>query len=144
MTQPAPNFGTTLWTGPNAFGEIDIDPTGRVATGLDVLAQRLVLRQTTPLGSVIDAPNDCFDITDWLSANMTDAQVAQLRGTIQAELVKDEQVLAVLVSVTYTPANSTLIVTESVQTSSGPFSLTLTVTPGNVQALVGRITGAGQ
>lgn len=143
MMQPAPNFGVTLWTGANNFGEIDIDPTGLLATGINVLAQRLVLRQTTPLGSVVDCPNDCFDINDWLSANMTDGQIAQLPSQIQSELMKDQEVLAVTVSVTYTPQNSTLVVVENIQSALGPFSLTLTVTPGNVSALVAQITGAG-
>ena len=141
MTQPAPNFGTTIWTGANAFGEIDIDPTGLVATGVQVLAQRLVLRQTTPLGSVVDCPNDCFDINDWISSNMTDGQLAQLPGTIQAEIVKDQQVLAAVVSIEYTPKNSTLVVVENIQSAFGPFSLTLNVTPSQVSYVVGQITG---
>jgi hypothetical protein len=141
MTQPEPKFGSTLWTGPNAWGNIDVDPTGRQATGIDVLAQRLVLRQTTPLGSVVDAPNDCFDINDWLSTNMTDGQISQLPSQIQSELIKDQQVLAVVVSVQYTPQNATLTVVENIQSAFGPFSLTLNVGPGQVSYVVGQITG---
>ena len=141
MTQPAPNFGTTIWTGPNAYGEIDVDPTGLVATGIQVLAQRLVLRQTTPLGSVVDCPNDCFDVHDWISSGQTDGQLAQLPSTIQAELLKDQQVLAVVVQVTYTPQNATLRVVENIQSAFGPFSLTLNVGPGQVSYVVGQITG---
>ena len=141
MTQPAPNFGSTIWTGTNAWGEIDVDPTGLVATGINVLAQRLVLRQTTPLGSVVDCPNDCFDINDWISAGMTDGQIAQLPATIRSELIKDQQVLACVVQVTYTPQNATLVVVEKIQSALGPFSLTLNVTPGQVSYVVGQITG---
>ena len=143
MSNTAPNFGSTLWTGTNAWGDIDVDPTGLQATGINVLAQRLVLRQTTPLGSVVDAPNDCFDINDWLSANMTDGQIAQLPSQIQSELLKDQEVLAVAVSATFIPNSSSLTVVENIQSALGPFSLTIIVTPGNVQALVGQITGAG-
>jgi len=143
MSNTAPNFGTTLWTGTNSFGEIDVDPTGMQATGINVLAQRLVLRQTTPLGSVVDAPNDCFDVNGWISANMTDGQIAQLPSQIQSELIKDQEVLAATVSVTYIPQTSTLTVVENIQSALGPFSLTITVTPGNVQTLVGQITGTG-
>lgn len=144
MTKPAPNFGSTLWTGTNIYGEIDIDPTGRVANGRDVLSQRIILRQTTPFGSVIDSPNDCFDVDDWLSGNMTDGQIAQLPAQIQTELLKDQEVLSVQVTVSYTPATSTLKIVENIVSAYGPFSLTLIVTPGNVDTLVGQILGPTQ
>ena len=142
MTQPAPAFGSTLAMNTNLNGEWDCDPTGRMATGRDVLAQRLVSRQLTTLGSVIDCPNDCFDINDWLSANMTDGQVAQLPGQIHTELLKDQEVQSLTVTVNYNPATSTLVLTENIISGYGPFSLTITVTPGNVAALVGTIQGS--
>lgn len=144
MTQPAPAFGSTLAMCTNLNGEWDCDPTGRMATGRDVLSQRLINRQTTPLGSVIDSPNDCFDVSDWLSANMTDGQVAQLPGQIHTELLKDQEVQSLTVTVNYNPATSTLILTENIISGYGPFSLTITVTPGNVSALVGQIVGPTQ
>ena len=144
MTQPAPAFGSTLAICTNLNGEWDCDPTGRMATGRDVLSQRLINRQTTPLGSVIDSPNDCFDVSDWLSANMTDGQVAQLPGQIHTELLKDQEVQSLTVTVNYNPATSTLILTENIISGYGPFSLTITVTPGNVSALVGQIVGPTQ
>lgn len=144
MTQPAPAFGSTLAMCTNLNGEWDCDPTGRMATGRDVLSQRLINRQTTPLGSVIDSPNDCFDVSDWLSASMTDGQVAQLPGQIHTELLKDQEVQSLTVTVNYNPATSTLILTENIISGYGPFSLTITVTPGNVSALVGQIVGPTQ
>ena len=144
MTQPAPAFGSTLAMCTNLNGEWDCDPTGRMATGRDVLSQRIINRQTTPLGSVIDSPNDCFDVSDWLSANMTDGQVAQLPGQIHTELLKDQEVQSLTVTVNYNPATSTLILTENIISGYGPFSLTITVTPGNVSALVGQIVGPTQ
>ncbi len=144
MTQSAPAFGSTLAMCTNLNGEWDCDPTGRMATGRDVLSQRLINRQTTPLGSVIDSPNDCFDVSDWLSANMTDGQVAQLPGQIHTELLKDQEVQSLTVTVNYNPATSTLILTENIISGYGPFSLTITVTPGNVSALVGQIVGPTQ
>ena len=144
MTQPAPAFGSTLAMCTTLNGEWDCDPTGRMATGRDVLSQRLINRQTTPLGSVIDSPNDCFDVSDWLSANMTDGQVAQLPGQIHTELLKDQEVRSLTVTVNYNPATSTLILTENIISGYGPFSLTITVTPGNVSALVGQIVGPTQ
>ncbi len=144
MTQSAPAFGSTLAMCTNLNGEWDCDPTGRMATGRDVLSQRLINRHTTPLGSVSDSPNDCFDVSDWLSANMTDGQVAQLPGQIHTELLKDQEVQSLTVTVNYNPATSTLILTENIISGYGPFSLTITVTPGNVSALVGQIVGPTQ
>lgn len=141
MTQPASAYGVTLWTGVNQFGQLDVDPTGVLVTGINLVAQRLVLRQTTPLGSCADAPNDCFDLRDWLSSGMTDAQVAQLPGQVQAELQKDAAVQSASVSLTFTPSTSTLVLTENVQSAAGPFALVLTVTPSQVTFVVSQITG---
>jgi len=137
-------FGSTLWTGTNFQGVIDIDPTGQLVTGRTVLAQRLVLRQTTPLGSVFDSPNDCFDVDDWLSNNQTDTQLTALATTIQQQLLRDQEVQGAVVQLTFVPETSTLTVVEQIQSGQGPFSLTLTITPSGVTALVGQITGPGQ
>ena len=141
VTAPASAYGVTLWTGVNQFGRLDVDPSGLTVTGLLLVAQRLVLRQTTPLDSCADAPNDCFDLRDWLSCGMTDTQVAQLPGLVQNELQKDVAVQSASVSLVFTPSTATLILTENVQTAQGPFSLVLTVTPSQVSFLVNQITG---
>lgn len=141
MTQPASPYGVTLWTGVNQFGQLDVDATGLLVTGVQLVAQRLVLRQTTPQDSCADAPNDCFDVRDWLSSGMTDAQVAQLPAQVQSEIQKDQAVQSASVSVMLTPSTATLILTESVQSAAGPFTLTLTVTPSQVSFLVSQITG---
>ena len=141
MTQPASPYGVTLWTGVNQFGQLDVDATGLLVTGVQLVAQRLVLRQTTPQGSCADAPNDCFDVRDWASSGLTDVQVAMLPGQVQAELQKDQAVQSAQVSVAFTPSTATLVLTESVQSAAGPFSLVLTVTPSQVSFVVGQITG---
>ena len=102
MTQPASPYGVTLWTGVNQFGQLDVDATGLLVTGVQLVAQRLVLRQTTPQDSCADAPNDCFDVRDWLSSGMTDAQVAQWQCEAVALFVcaTDTDVVAQPASVT--------------------------------------------
>jgi hypothetical protein len=136
MTQPNP-FGNALWTGTNSMGQIDMDPAIRRVTGRDVLSQSLVRRQTTPLGSVVDSPNDCFDIRDWLSLEQTPAQIAQLQHVIQQELLKDQRVYACTAIVTY--SGSMLTVVETIQSSYGPFTLTLSVSQVTLSVLVGNM-----
>ena len=128
-------FGRDLMTVVDAHGNVDLTPGMLESTGRAVLAQSLVRRQTTPRGSVIDAPNDCFDVRDWLSDGFSDKRISQLRGTIRAELMKDARVLDVKVTVTYDTAAKKLTIREDVESSDGPFSLTLTVTSLTIELL---------
>jgi hypothetical protein len=134
MTQPDP-FGVDFWIGPNASGQMDFDTTMRTVTGRDLLSQSLLCRQTTPTGSVIDNPQDCFDVRDWVSEGMTQAQLAALSQTITNELLKDQRVLDVQVKVAFNFATSRLDITEAFQSSYGPFTLTLSVSNVTVQLL---------
>ncbi len=131
MTQPASviNYGTDLASVPNpdANGQIDLTSDMAETSGLSVLAQSIVRRQTTPHGSVIDCPNDCIDVRDFLSAGMTPVQLQAIPATIKNELLRDERVLSVNVQVTYTPGNNSLKIVETIFSSAGPFRLTLDV-----------------
>src|SRR5271154_1730693 len=73
-------------------GVLDFLPTMGLATGRTLLQQSLICRQTTPTGSVVDCPNDCFDVRDWISEGMTAQQLAQIGTTISNELMKDQRV----------------------------------------------------
>jgi hypothetical protein len=146
MTQPstgyvapgsAPNpYGIEFWLGfiPGPGSTvIDADPTMRVATGRQLLVQSLLCRQTTPVGSVIDCPNDCLDIRDSLSDGMTAADIMALASTVQNELQKDQRVISATVTGTF--MNSTLTLVESIQSGYGPFQLVLSVSGVTVQLL---------
>ncbi len=128
MTTPNP-YGRDLGTFPNALanGVIDLDLGMTEVTGRDILSQSLVRRQTTPNGSVIDCPNDCIDIRGWLSDGVTSATLQSFAGRLKSELLKDERVLDVLVSVAFTASTNTLTIVENFQSDYGPFSLTLTI-----------------
>lgn len=143
MSQSSPNpFGDALWTGPNAQGIIDMDPMLRRVTGRDVLSQSLVRRQTTPRGTVVDSPNDCFDVRSWVSDGMTQAQLQQLSNVIRTELLRDQRVQDCQVQVSYNTGTSALTVVENIQSGYGPFSLTLAVTAVTVQILEANNPGA--
>lgn len=148
MTQPgqtisgvnsgANPYGTDLWIGPNAQGVLDIDSSGRSVSGIGVLSQSVVMRQTTPTGSLLGAPNDCFDLRSWISAGFTQGQIQQLSAYIQTQLLRDQRILAVDVSATYSFETAVLTVVEKIQSSNGPFTLTLSVSQVSVSMLVGQ------
>ena len=121
------DFGRDLRTVVDANGNVDLTPGMLESTGRAVLAERLVRRQTTRRGTVVDAPNDCFDVRDWMSSEFSPTKTSQLRGTIRAELMKDQAVRNVVVTVTYNSARKSLVIVEQIDSSEGPFTLTLTV-----------------
>jgi hypothetical protein len=120
-------FGTDLASLPNpaANGVIDLDPSMVEATGRVLLAQSLIRRQTTPRGSVIDAPNDCLDVRQFVSAGMTQADLSQLGRQIKKELEKDQRVTSADIAVTYTSSSKTLTLIEGINSAAGPFTLTI-------------------
>jgi len=148
MTQPgmtitgvntgANPYGTDLAISPNTQGVLDIDSSGRVVSGIQVLAQSIVMRQTTPTRSLLGAPNDCFDLRSWISAGFTQGQIQQLSAYIQTQLLRDQRIISVQVQATYSYETATLTVAEQIQSSNGPFTLTLSVSQVSVSMLVSQ------
>jgi hypothetical protein len=137
MTQPSQlPWGSCLATLPNAKGMLDLTPDMQMATGRDVLAQSIIRRQTTPRGSVIVSPNDCFDVRSLLSAGMTLGQLQALSDTIRTELLRDQRVNAATVQISFNPLNNVTTITETITSSQGPFTLTLTLSAGNIAAVI--------
>ena len=137
MTQPLAVFGQCLATLPNASGQIDLTPDMQVATGIDVLAQSLVRRQTTARGTCITSPNDCLDIRAMLlSKAVSQSQIGAIAQTIRSELLKDQRVLGVTVSIQLDTTTGVATVTETSRSSAGPFTLTLALTNSSVAAII--------
>jgi hypothetical protein len=65
-------------------------------------------------------------------------------GGLKAELLKDERVLDVSVSMSYNPSTLTLTITELITSSYGPFSLTLSVNSVTVSQLTANQGSIGQ
>lgn len=141
----APNYGTDLATIDDGHGNVDLTPGMVQATGRAVLSQSLIRRQTTPRGSVIDAPNECFDVRDWLNdavrleGGAQSARFQQLQSQIVQELRKDQRVKNVTVDIVYTIETKTLRITELVEAGDGPFTLTFSLSPDNITVLVADI-----
>ena len=141
MTQPSNPWGTDLWIGPNAQGVLDLDPSGRTVSGLAVLVQSVLMRQTTPTGSLIGAPDECFDIRGFVSSGMTATQIQSLQSLIQSQLLRDQRITSASVQASFNFATSTLTVQEQVQSGLGPFTLTLSV--GQASALSVNVLYSG-
>src|SRR5271166_3825090 len=145
-------FGTDLQSLPNpaANGQIDLDPAMLEGTGRILLSQRLVCRQTTPAGSVIDSPNDCIDVRGWVSQGWTQQQMQAAAGNLQTELLKEQGVTAVTITFTLTgnPGGASgtyqLQIVEQFTSGYGPFTLTLTVTNLTLSVLLSNQGTYGQ
>lgn len=104
----------------------DID-FAHLAAGVDVLANSLYCRLTTPHGSVIDSPNDCLDLRALLGAGLTQADMQSVQQRVQRECERDARVLGASVTATYNQASRVLSLVIRVATAQGPFSMTLSV-----------------
>lgn len=122
------NYGTDLAVTPNADGILDIQPTLQYATGLAVLVQSLICRQMCVRGSIIDSPNEGLDLRTYVRQGLTQQVLSSLPSVVQKELLRDERVLSAVVTGSYDTALYSLTLTEALQTTLGPFTLTLAVT----------------
>ena len=144
MTQPLPNpYGSDFWIGfapgPNkSAGNVllDADPSLRTVTGRALLVQSLLCRQTTPRGSVIDCPNDCLDIRDFLRAGVTSQAQAAFQGQLQTEIAKEQCVQSVSVSVVWNLSAGSMVIAVVIVSALGPFTLTVAAAQITVTTLL--------
>ena len=135
MTTPNP-YGSDLLVTTTSGGVIDIDPGGILVEGIGVFAQSLFMRQTTPLGSLLNAPNDCIDVRSWVSRGMTIAQLQQLQSIVKGQILRDQRAIAAQVGATFNFGTANLTLTEQIQSTLGPFTLTLSVSQVTAAYLV--------
>jgi hypothetical protein len=92
--------------------------TGRTATGVELLAQAIYRRLTTPRGTLDDGDEGLvygLDVSDFVGMIGTQAAVDALPGAVEAELLKDDRLSSVTVTAT--------VVTDA----AGLSTITLTV-----------------
>lgn len=144
MTTSNP-YGTDIGIFPNpaANGAYDVDLGMSEVTGRALLVQRLIKRQTTPLGSVIDSPNDCMDVRGWVSSDVTQLQLQALAGGLKTELLKEEAITNVVVMFSFNSATKALTITENFTSGYGPFTLTLNVSQVTLAILLDNETISG-
>lgn len=112
-----------------------LDPRLGLVSGTANLGQALAHRLTTPRGSLFYDPDYGTDIRAYLNDTITADKLAQVRADVQAELIKDERVLACIAEVSFDFTSRQLAVSVAVQTANGPFNLVLAVTSVTVELL---------
>lgn len=114
--------------------------TGRLASGLELVAQRCYHRVTTPRGSLRggeDEENFGIDLSAEIGALAGDGNALRLQGAIEGELRKEEVVDTVkaTVSETVNGAEVAYDITIEVETAEGPFELVLAASEVSVDLL---------
>ena len=140
---PGPDFRTPTFVdqlqGANYGFDVStlngLDPAFGLIGGPRAVAERLIRLVTTPRGSLAFYPNRCLDVRDWVRKRATQKDLQHFKAMVQAEWLKDEEVLAANVSVTYQPASQMLVFTGDIVLATGPFQLVLAVTAVTVELL---------
>ena len=139
-------YGTDLACVLQADGSIDLDPGMGECSGPTLLVQRVIRRITTPRGSVVDCPNDCIDIRNYLRSGVLASTPTNLQIQLQQELAKEPGLTAVAVGVKYVIQTATLTITINATTSYGPLALIInlvgngaTTTIANINAILNSL-----
>lgn len=114
----------------------DIGLRWNLAAGKQNVGCALARRLSTPRGALDWDPNYGFDLRHSLGAGLTQTQLSQLRGSVNAECEKDERVQRCDAGFGYDPTTSALTLNLLVTPSAGPtFALVLLVTALTVDIL---------
>jgi phage baseplate assembly protein W len=116
------NFGST-WS-----CVTDVTMPSVMVSGNTAVAQALIHRWITPAGRLLSDPNFGYDLTDYINASLTPAEVSKIAGRAAAEAQKDERVIRA--SVTLTFSIGTLMLQATILTANGPFQMVAAAGPG--------------
>lgn len=119
---------------------VDSLRTGRFVSGVRLVAEAAYRRLITTRGMLQggdDEANYGFDLADAIGSANTAATAAALPGQVESELMKDERIDSVTVTIVQTQVGPAWAfnVTIEAQTALGPFSLVLSVTEVTTQIL---------
>lgn len=113
----------------------DLDPSGALVSGARCLAQALLRRLTTPRGGLFYDPGYGTDIRDLIGESLATDGADSLAQAIEQEVSQDERVLLATATMTFDQRTNIVAGTLSIQTSSGPFTLVLSVSAVTVSLL---------
>lgn len=111
----------------------DLDRFFRVMGGPRVIAEALLRRLSTPAGGLFYDPDYGYDVRQLLNAPLSTADLARARIAIVAECQKDQRVDSCEAEVAL--SGSSLRLTLSITTASGPFSLVADVSAVTVSLI---------
>lgn len=123
----ATDFGKDVWA-------TDSIRSGRLVTGVTLVAQAAYRRLITPRGTLLpfygdDDDHDYgFDVAAYVGRSPKNA-VAALPGLIRAELKKDDRIdeVTATVSITTDGPSTRLVISIACTTDDGPFTLVMAV-----------------
>lgn len=130
---------TNSRTTPSPLGQCwscvsDITSPGYYVSGNRAVAEAIARRLQTPRGGLIDDPDYGFDLTAYVNADISPADIALIQSNVDAECLKDERVAAAVSTVTLL-ATGVLTVVIQLTAGSGPFTLVLAVSDVTVSLL---------
>lgn len=150
---PVPAAPINAALGSDLAGIDDLTPTMAEVSGRTCLIQNLARRLTTPRGGLIYDANYGIGLLNYLNADLTQADVSAITPLIQAEMLKDQRVLAAVVNLqwvgidqiqaaqfgTVTNPNpipvGAFVIAILITDAQGPFTLTFALTSDSASIL---------
>lgn len=114
----------------------DLNPHGRVVTGVRAVEQAIYHRLITPADSVPGRLGYGFDLRALLNEDGTSRTPFQIAAAIESQALQEERVASVTVTVTSLPRENQLRVELSGECAEGPFELVLAVSDLTVKRLL--------
>jgi phage baseplate assembly protein W len=105
----------------------DLASPGTFVTGNRAIAEAIARRLQTPRGGLIDDPTYGYDLTDFVDADVSPADLARMQSNVVAECLKDERVSGASVSVLLTAAGVMIATIKLEPVGGQPFTLVLSV-----------------
>jgi hypothetical protein len=130
------SLGTDIATPVSEEGILDLDPAFGLVTGRLQLAQaigRRITRRRGELGWIGDDPDDGMDVRDYLGSDADATSAFRIEAQVQAEVMRDERVLAAEVKAAI--ADGILTLSLRLADADGPFRLVLAVSAVTIDLL---------
>lgn len=106
-----------------------------LVTGFENLGLQLIKRLSTPRGALFYDPNYGDDVRLFLNKPITPSTIKQIEYVVKTQCEQDPRVDNADVSVTYNQSILALIVTISITTFLGPFTLVISVSSLTIEML---------
>jgi hypothetical protein len=116
------NLGT-CWGTPSGQ---DLSMPSYMASGNQCVAEAILRRWGTSPGQLIDDPNYGYNLSDLISDDLSQGDIAYAQQSLAAEAQKDERVLSAKVVLQLTVAGL-LTVVATIVTAGGPFQMVVAV-----------------
>lgn len=135
------NFPTNTYLGTDLSCQTDLSTIDILVSGNAMLSQRLIRRLTTAPGAmtIIDPDGNSslsLDLRQFINSPFSAQNAAIMQTEIQNICLQDQEVLSCTVQVIGpTVQNRVVIINVSIQTQSGPFTLTVSVDQLNANIL---------